>query len=152
MRAFRIVSERYAGDLSGAGAAIHGGRWNRRGVPVLYGGESREIALLEWLINASADIVPQLKMVSLTFPDDLIWEIPITSLPENWNEYPAPTALTFIGDAWIRSGRSLIMKVPSCILPTSSNFVINCRHKDFRLVKMENIEDFALDKRFLRKG
>jgi RES domain-containing protein len=151
MQAYRIVSERYANDLSGTGAAIHGGRWNRRGVPVLYAGESREIALLEWLVNASADMVPKLKMVTISFPDDSVWEMPVSSLPENWNEYPAPKALAFLGDEWIRSERSLVMKVPSCILPSSSNFVINCRHKDFGLLKLENIADFAPDKRFLRK-
>ena len=82
MLAYRLASHRFANDLTGTGAAIHGGRWNRKGVPVLYCSESKEIALLEWLVNATADIVPKLKLVTLQFPDESIWKLPKSKLPE----------------------------------------------------------------------
>jgi RES domain-containing protein len=40
-----------ADDLSGAGAKQTGGRWNERGLPLLYASESRALACLETVVH-----------------------------------------------------------------------------------------------------
>ena len=47
MLVYRITGKKYADDLTGTGAAMFGGRWNKKGTPVLYTGESKDIALLD---------------------------------------------------------------------------------------------------------
>ena len=43
-----------AHDLSGKGAGITGGRWNEKGVAVVYAAESRSLACLETLVHLAA--------------------------------------------------------------------------------------------------
>lgn len=47
MIAFRITPHAFSRDIKGIGAAFHPGRWNKYRSPVLYTGESKEIALLK---------------------------------------------------------------------------------------------------------
>lgn len=54
-----------------------------------------------------------------------------------------------IGDKWIQSHQSLVLKVPSIILPEEFNYLINPLHKDFNKVRIENISVFDFDKRLL---
>jgi RES domain-containing protein len=50
----------YAGDdLSGKGAEITGGRWNRKGTPLIYAADSIALACLETVVQLSgADPLP----------------------------------------------------------------------------------------------
>ena len=78
MIVYSLAEKKHAGDISGTGAAIFGGRWNRKGSPVLYTGESKEIALLEYLVHLPAMIVPDLEMVTIQIPDTFT-EFPLSS-------------------------------------------------------------------------
>lgn len=54
-----------------------------------------------------------------------------------------------IGDAWLKSGRSLVLAVPSALIPEEPNFLLNPRHPDFDLLQIGPVEPFALDPRLL---
>lgn len=71
------------------------------------------------------------------------------SLPTDWREYPSPPALQAIGDNWIDAGRSLVLKVPSVIIPSESNFLINPAHPDFASLRIDPPEPFVFDPAFL---
>jgi len=147
---YRITGTKHAADLSGTGAALYGGRWNKKGVPVLYTGESKEIALLETLAHTPPYLIPELDVVSLQIPDS-IFELSVKELPKNWKDYPAPSVLSEIGDNWQKEGEYLALKVPSCIIPSAYNYVLNCQHPDYRKhVKIKNQKRFELDSRLLR--
>lgn len=147
MVVYRITGKKYAGDLSGTGSAIYGGRWNRKGTAVIYTGESKEIALLELIVHTPPMIVPDLDIVTLEIPDDSITEIKIEDLPGNWMDYPAPSILAQIGEDWVKKGETIALKVPSCIIHTASNYILNCRHKDFNSVKVTGHGNFHFDAR-----
>lgn len=68
---------------------------------------------------------------------------------ENGLHYPAPSEITMIGDEWINSNRSIALKVPSCIVPSASNYVLNCSHTNFKKVKIIDITPFKIDNRLL---
>ena len=53
MQAWRLSKARYAGDLSGVGAARDGQRWNQAGQRALYMGLTPEITVLELLVHRS---------------------------------------------------------------------------------------------------
>jgi RES domain-containing protein len=134
MFVYRIAGKKHSDDLSGAGAAMYGGRWNKKGTPVLYTGESKEIALLETIVHTPPMIVPKLDIVTLEIPDDSITTIEIAELPFNWKSYPAPTILSELGESWIKEAKTIALRVPSCIIHSAYNLILNCRHIDYGLV------------------
>lgn len=150
MIVFRITGSKHASDLSGLGAALYGGRWNKKGTPILYTGENKEIALLEAIVHIPAMLVPSLSILTIDIPDNSIIEIKLSELPKNWNSYPAPTILSEIGADWIKKGKAMALKVPSCIIYSSFNFILNCSHPVYKDVKLLDIQKFHFDIR-LRK-
>jgi len=145
MIVYRITGSKHANDISGSGAALYGGRWNKKGIPVLYTGENKEIALLETIIHFPPMLVPSLSLLTLAIPDNSITEIKLSYLPKNWSAYPAPDILAEIGTDWVKKGKSLALKVPSCIINTSHNYILNCGHPDYSNVKLIDLRDFNLD-------
>lgn len=47
----RITSKAYIQDKSGKGAMLYGGRWNPKGIRMLYTSESLSFATLETIVN-----------------------------------------------------------------------------------------------------
>jgi len=83
------------------------------------------------------------------FDEKLVVSVDPGSLPANWREYPAPPELQALGDTWIDGGQSLVMKVPSVIIPTESNYLINPAHPKFSSLTIDPPEPFVRDPRLL---
>ena len=147
MIVYRIIGNKYAGDISGTGSAMYGGRWNKKGSPVLYTGENKEIALLETVVHTPPMLVPNLDILSLEIPDDSITEIEIDQLPRNWTDYPAPTILSEIAEKWIQEGKTIALKVPSCVIHSTYIYILNCRHLEYSKVKIISRKNFHFDSR-----
>lgn len=150
MIVYRITGKKHSDDLSGTGAAMYGGRWNKKGTPVLYTGESKEIALLETIVHTPPMIFPELDIITLEIPDDSITTITIKMLPSNWTTYPAPTILSEIGESWVNNEDTIALKVPSCIIHSACNLILNCRHKDFSKVNLIDKRNFKFDSRLIK--
>jgi RES domain-containing protein len=150
MLVYRITSSTYASDISGTGAAMFGGRWNKKGMPVLYTGESKEIALLETIVNTPPMLIPQLDILTLKIPNSYT-EFTLDSLPENWSDYPAPTILSELASEWAKECKTIALKVPSCVIHSSSNYILNCRHPQFhKKVRIIDQQAFHFDTRLSR--
>ena len=148
MLVYRITGKRYASDISGTEAAITGGSWNKKGTAVLYTGESKEIALLDTIVHTPPMLVPNLVILTIEIPDDLITTISPTDLPPNWLDYPAPSVLAEISESWIENGVNIALKVPSCIIHSANNYILNCAHPKYRAkVKVKEHKDFHFDSR-----
>lgn len=150
MLVYRITKSKRASDISGTGSAQYPGRWNKKGTPVLYTGKNKEIALLENIAHIPPMMTPQLDILTLEIPDDSITELAIEDLPENWHQFPAPTILSEIGQEWIDIGKTVALKVPSSIIHSSHNIILNCNHKNYKKVKILDQRKFYFDSR-LRK-
>ncbi len=150
MIVYRITKSQRAADISGIGASLYPGRWNKKGSPVLYTGESKEIALLENIVHIPPMLTPELDILTIEIPDNSITEIKIIDLPPNWAQFPAPTILAEIGQNWINEGKTIALKVPSSIIHSSHNILLNCNHKDYKQVKILDQKKFYFDSR-LRK-
>ena len=147
MIVFRITGEKHVNDISGLGAAIYGGRWNKKGTPVLYTGENKEIALLETIVLIPPMLIPDLVILIIEIPDDSTKEIELTQLPKNWVNYPAPTILSEIAENWVQKEETIALKVPSCIIHSSHNFILNCNHPDYKRIKILDQQNFYFDTR-----
>ena len=150
MNIFRITNKKYADDLSGKGASLSG-RWNKNGIPVLYCGESVEIALLETVVHLPANFAPNLMLLTLQIPNNSIQSIAASELPDNWYKHPAPEVLAEIGDDWVKSNSTIALKVPSVIVPTASNFILNCSHPHNKKVKIIKKQTFPIDPRLTKR-
>lgn len=147
MIVYRIAKRKGALDISGTGAAINPGRWNRQGTPVLYTSESREMALLENIVNLPPMIAPQWDIMTLELPDGPLFELKVDELPSNWYRFPAPTILSEIGQKWVDKGETLALRVPSSIIHTANNILLNCEHVDYDQVKILDHRAFYFDSR-----
>lgn len=147
MIVYRITGKKYASDISGTGAAMYGGRWNKKGTPVLYTGESKEIALLETIVHTPPMLVPYLDILTLEIPDNSITEITRSRLPKNWIKYPAPAILSEIAEQWVTKAISIALKVPSCVIHSSHIYILNCRHPEYNQIKLIERKDFHFDSR-----
>ena len=148
--AWRIVKVKHAATaFSGEGAAQHGGRWNSRGVPVVYTSGTKALAALETLVHLNPPLFFKYVVFLVRFDDMLVEKVPIDSLPAGWQTEPPAPASKAVGDAWAREARSAVLEVPSVIIAGEPNYLLNPAHPDFKKLSIGRPEPFALDPRLL---
>ena len=155
MRGWRICKAEHAATaFSGEGAIPYGGRWHHQGTPVVYCSESRALAALEQLVHLHRNrLPPHFICFGVEIPDDAaITELRVQDLPAGWRRQPAPPDLRDIGTRCADSGESVVLQVPSAIVPGEHNFLLNPRHPDFGLVAIGDPEPFAFDERLVGPG
>ena len=146
---FRIANCKYIDDLSGKGAALHGGRWNSIDVYMLYAAESPALALLEAIAHIGKIPEQRYCMITIEMPNDKIETIAPEQLSTGWHKSPPPDFLKVTGDNFIRANISLALKVPSVLMPEEHNFLINPNHKDFKKIKTVANRPLNIDERLL---
>lgn len=133
--------------LEGAGGLLASARWHAVGRPVIYTAPSPEGALLEVRVHldVQADEIPEgYRLLAVDVPPGIPVE-EVTSLPPDWQRDDRATRA--IGDAWLESRRSLLLRVPSAILPHTSNYLINLRHERMAEVRLAIDEPYSLPTR-----
>ena len=152
MTVWRLTRPQYAATaLSGEGSARYPGRWNVRGVRVAYASETLSLALLEVLAHAeNLDMLNQYVALKVTLPSDSLTTLGLTELPEDWQADPPPESTRALGHAWFSAHETLVLKVPSVLVPTEHNFVINPEHPDFAQVEVAAPVPLPFDARVLR--
>ena len=152
MQLWRLVKTKYAATaFDGEGARLHGARWNSPGSRVAYASSNSALAVLEVLVHLKdAAVLPSYSVVTASVPDVLVENLGASALPKGWTSSPVPPEVQAIGDAWVRSGRSLALRVPSTIVQGSYNVLINPGHPDFGQFTIDNSEPFDFDPRLLR--
>ncbi len=152
MRVYRIAKTPYIKDLTGAGARLYGGRWNHKGIPLIYTSQTRSLATVEFLVHLSLPHAPaDISMATIEIPDDVRPEVmALRSLPKNWRAKPALPMLADLGSAWAQAKRSLLLRVPSAVVEHESNILINPAHPDMPRVAVVNVEELAINDRLLR--
>jgi RES domain-containing protein len=149
LEAWRIVkAKRVSTAFTGEGAAKTGGRWNSRGVAVVYASATRALAALETLVHLNPLVPFAYKIIRVTFSAELAEHV-ASKLPSNWRTSPAPDSTRKLGDAWAREGRSAVLAVPSIIIPDETNYLFNPAHRDFKKVRIGKAVDFAFDARLV---
>jgi RES domain-containing protein len=152
MQLWRLVKTRYAATaFDGEGARIYGGRWNSPGTRVAYASSNSALAVLEVFVHmAAGSVLPGYSLIRAHVPDSLVEELPASELPTNWRAFPVPPEVQAIGDAWVRSGRALALRVPSAIVEGSYNVLINPQHARFSQLVVESVQPFGFDPRLVR--
>jgi RES domain-containing protein len=152
MRLWRLVKTKYASTaFDGEGARLYGARWNSPGTRIAYASSNSALAVLEVLVHLTGGgILPAYSLITATLPETLVEVLLSSDLPKNWASSPVPPESQAIGDAWVRSGRSLALRVPNAVVQGSYNILINPEHADFAQFTLESSEPFGFDPRLLR--
>jgi RES domain-containing protein len=138
--------------FSGIGSRLYGGRWNSKGVAVAYGSTTLALAALEYLVHADVRLLRTVRLVSCDahWPDDLRVEVVAAdTLAPEWRNTPSPAASTAYGDSWVREQRSAILLVPSAVIPSEDNVLINPSHPDAGRIRYGAPSRFSYDPRLL---
>jgi RES domain-containing protein len=152
MKFWRICRRRYAAEAaSGEGARLYGGRWNSRGIHVVYASTSLALAAIETFINLEPKLVPNdLVSIAGEIPEDIeILTVTVENLPAKWHR-SREESLRKVGDAWVREGLTAALLVPSAAIKGEWNLLLNPSHTDFSRVKFEKPEPFEFDMRMFR--
>jgi len=150
---YRLCKAVYSNDLSGEGARKFGGRWNSKGFAMVYTAKSRALATTELAVHLPLGIMPKgYVMVKIEIPEIVkISELKIYELPANWKSFPYSCSTQELGDAFIREKSSVVLKVPSAVVPGDYNYLINPAHNDISLVRIIETESFDFDERLFMK-
>ncbi|AFT90069.1 RES family NAD+ phosphorylase [Paraburkholderia phenoliruptrix] len=149
---WRVVTERYADTaFSGEGARLYGGRWNPKGVAMVYTAHTQSLALLEMLVQDSP-LRAHYVMIPARFPERIVERIDPAGLPADWRDISARGELQQVGATWSQTGTSAVLAVPSAVVPAESNYLINPHHADFVHVEIGAREEWLTDPRLLRRA
>jgi RES domain-containing protein len=146
IRAYRILKRKFVGSaFSGEGARRYGGRWNSIGVAVVYTSSVRSLAILEWRAHLTQWPAPSSIIIEIEFDASLVWSP--AKLPPHWQRWPYPKTNAAVGDNWVRSGRSAVIRLPSAVVPNEFNYILNPSHPDFGKISLGKPQVFKADPR-----
>ena len=148
---WRLLTARFAQSaFSGEGARLYGGRWNRKGMPMVYTAGSQSLAMLEMLVQ-DEPLRARYVMVPATLPRNLkIDRVTPDQLPADWRHLGARKQLQAIGIDWAKRGSSSVLAVPSVVIPTETNYLLNPLHPSFARIVIGKPEEFVTDLRLIR--
>jgi RES domain-containing protein len=139
-------------DLNGEGGRLAPARWNSTGRPLVYLSEHPALALLEALVHIEADpddLPDAYRLIEAEAPDtiaaDTIDPAELARTAPDWRSDLATTRA--LGDAWLSARPTALLRVPSAILPKSTNILLNPAHADAAGVRMVEIIRPAYDRR-----
>ena len=133
------------------GSLLYAGRWNPAGTPMLYASTSLSLACLEILVHLSPRQIPA----------DYMWSR-ATFGPLRGVEAERLPAIEFRGDlgdlestrraglAWARQRQTVGLLVPSFIIPSEMNVLLNPLHPAFEELTWSDPEPFGFDPRLYK--
>ncbi len=151
---YRLAKQAFAKDLSGNGAKLCGGRWNSKGVALIYTSENRALCTAEIAVHTPLGNIPtDYYLISIELPDSIkILELDASSLTKiNWKSHPPNQSSQKIGDEFAKITKYLVLKVPSVIVQGEYNYLINPMHPMASKIRIKNIEPFTFDDRMFSR-
>ncbi|HWI27300.1 MAG TPA: RES family NAD+ phosphorylase [Stellaceae bacterium] len=143
--------------FDGTGGLLFAGRWHSQGQPITYSSNVPSLTLLERLVHVQdPDLLPPMAVVAYEAPDDIATdEIALGGLASDWREDIVLTRK--LGDGWIKSARTALLRVPSAIVPLPDipdrNIVINHQHPESQRIRISRVHrHFSFDARLFRRS
>ena len=148
MRIYRLTKQAYAGDAFRGSRGR--GRWHPSGIPMVYAADAPATALLETLVHTERLALLTMPYAVITIMLDEarhLLRLPADVLPADWQAWPWPASTQELGSYWFTTRASVVLEVPSAVVPFQRNYLINIRHPDFAELEMEPAVPFPIDPR-----
>jgi RES domain-containing protein len=140
-------------SLNGEGGRRAPARWHSGGAPIVYLAASPPGALIEVLahLEIREGLLPDFyTLLQISFPEAL--QAIHLRLPKG-DAWKSDQALTRqVGDSWLAGSQSAVARVPSAIMPSTFNYLLNPMHADARKIKIRNSEQAVYDLRLVSTG
>ena len=155
MDVYRINKEPYHTDpLSVVGSQRYGGRWNRKGLGILYTSRRPELSLLETLVHLpplTLAEVPTLWLSTLRLPDtpETIFWLDPSKLSAHWKTGTLTETQSILSE-WLLEPFCLGLGVPSVVMELSYNILLHPEHPDFEKIVVMGQRVLSLDARLGR--
>ncbi len=149
IHAWRIAKRDHAAAaFTGEGGLYSAGRWHPKGARVAYTASSLSLASLEVLVHLQrAHRAIRWVAFHLELPEETVSALAHDRLPRDWRREPPGVSTKQLGAAWLATGESAVLRVPSAIVPTESNYLLNPLHPDFARLTIGPAEPFHFDPR-----
>lgn len=107
------------------------------------------LAALETLVHLDEEDAPgTLVAIPADIPEDMsITRVKTSPLPSNWRATPPPEGLAENGTRWIQARTTVVLAVPSAIIPHELNYLLNPQHSQFKRIRVGAPEPFSFDPR-----
>ena len=149
--AWRLVTTRFVNTaFSGEGAKRYGGRWNKKGVPLIYTAGSQSLAMLEMLVQ-DEPLHAHYYVIPAEIPKGMkIDRISFDKLPSDWRSRTALERLRTIGTEWATQLSSAVLAVPSAVVPAEFNYLLNPKHPSFTKISIGEPQELVTDLRLIK--
>lgn len=149
MIVYRLASGSHKNDISGTGARFFGGRWNSRGMQMLYTSSSIALCTVEIAVRTPLQTLPKnYFLLKIYIPDEMaVYQLTNSLLPENWDVMPHGDATQKLGDYFLKKMDYLVMKAPSACVKGDFNYLVNPFHPEFDKLKILETQVFEFDSR-----
>jgi RES domain-containing protein len=154
MRLWRISNHV---DLSGEGGRRVDGRWHERGRPVVYLAEHPALALLEVIVHLEIDpddLPRNYQLLEIEAADSIsIEEFSKSTLDNHAPGWDRDQRISrTLTTSWFAQHRTALLRVPSIVVPHSSNFLLNPLHAEAAHVRIIAITRAEYDRRLFPRG
>lgn len=151
LRVWRLVTARFADTaFSGEGARRYGGRWNPKGVPVVYTSGSLSLALLEMLVQDQPLRARYVAIPAEIPPGVEVERLDMDRLPADWRTPAALETLRAIGGDWASRLATAVLAVPSAVISAETNYLLNPRHPGFGQILVGEAQELVTDLRLTK--
>lgn len=135
--------------LDGVGGLYVSGRWHTKGRPVVYCTLNPATALLETLVHIeidSEDRPERFQVLRIEGPGHVSRErVEAGALsPDSATDISVTQG---IGNLWLLERRSLLLEVPSVLVPETWNVLVNPLHAEAGLLQVEQVYEHPFDAR-----
>jgi RES domain-containing protein len=101
---------------------------------MIYASEHYSTAMLEKLVHGSGHLPPNQHFISIAIDAGVSYEMFSSAHNPGWEQADMAIAKAY-GEAWLLSGRSAILIVPSVVARMECNVLINPAHPDSSRVR-----------------
>ena len=146
MIVYRIVHKAVAQLLTGSG---NDARWCSNGRKLIYTSSSVALACLENVLRRGGrGFSEDFKTVFYKIPDNIpVQEIKLKDLNNNWRLQSSYYYCQLLGNKWYDNKDSLILKVPSAVIPDEYNYLIKTASSKINKIVIKDIKPFIPDER-----
>lgn len=97
------------------------------------------------------DLLRRYVLFEVTFDESLVTSPERGDLPRGWRNSPPPVTVQELGDRWLEAGRSAVLRVPSVIVPTEWNYLLDPMHADFGRIVIGPKRAVQFDPRLVKR-
>jgi len=110
-------------------------------------GATASLCALEVLAHSNA-LPINMVFIEVEIPDSLVvTSLEEADLPSGWNDPVAPNSTKDIGGKWVAGKSSVVLSLPSAVVPQERNYLISPSHPDFSQIKFSAPQPFIFDPR-----